>query len=134
MIQAAGGAVWRRSADGDIEVLLVHRHRYDDWTLPKGKLDEGETAADAALREVAEETGMRCELGQQLVTTRYDDHKGRPKEVRYWAMRVRSGAFAPNNEVDSVTWCTISSATERLSYAHDVTVLDALVDHLGRPG
>jgi 8-oxo-dGTP pyrophosphatase MutT (NUDIX family) len=126
MIEAAGGAVWRRTGKGTIKVLLVHRPRYDDWSLPKGKLDPGETARDAARREVEEETGLRCDVGPELATIRYDDLKGRAKRVRYWVMQPVAGAFAPNDEVDEVCWCNLDAAAERLSYDHDRTVLDAL--------
>src|SRR5687767_391557 len=103
MIEAAGGVVWRQTEDG-VQVLLVHRPRYHDWSLPKGKLESKESAAEGALREVREETGLRCELGVELVTTRYRDRKGRRKRVRYWAMQQRSGSFRPNREVDAVRW------------------------------
>ena len=76
------------SSSATAQVCLVHRPRYDDWTLPKGKLDRGESFEDAALREVWEETGLRCRLGEELEPARYRDHKGRPKLVRYWAMEV----------------------------------------------
>ena len=86
-VEAAGGVV--RDEDG--RVLLVHRPRYDDWTLPKGKLDPDETFEQAALREVQEETGLRCTLGRELATTTYRDNKDRPKVVRYWLMEVEKG-------------------------------------------
>jgi 8-oxo-dGTP diphosphatase len=125
-IEAAGGAVWRRNGKGTIKVLLVHRPRYDDWSLPKGKLDPGESGRAGALREVEEETGLRCEAGPELTPIRYLDHKARDKRVRYWAMQPLSGAFEPNREVDEVQWCTLEAAAERLSYDHDVAVLDSL--------
>jgi 8-oxo-dGTP pyrophosphatase MutT (NUDIX family) len=126
MIEAAGGAVWRRTAKGAIKVLLVHRPRYDDWSFPKGKLDAGESARAAALREVEEETGLRCEAGPELVTTRYADSKGRSKRVRYWVMQPVSGDFEPNDEVDEVRWCLLDEAAEQLTYDHDTMVIDAL--------
>src|SRR5688500_9386400 len=95
MIEAAGGVVWRRDASGGLEVLLVHRDRYDDWTFPKGKLESGETHRQAALREVEEETGLRCTLGDELPEVRYEDRKGRAKRVRYWTMEPAGGSFAP---------------------------------------
>ena len=130
MIEAAGGAVWRRTAKGAIKVLLVHRPRYDDWSFPKGKLDAGETARAAALREVEEETGLRCELGPELATTRYADNKGRDKRVRYWVLQPVAGEFEPNDEVDEVRWCPLDLARELLSYDHDRAVVDALRDLL----
>ena len=130
VVRAAGGAVWRWGPS-HIEVVLIHRPRYDDWTLPKGKVNPGEDEADAALREVAEETGLRCELGAELATTRYHDRRGRPKVVRYWAMEVYGPAeepFRPNDEVDKLAWLDIEKAVDRLSYAHDREVLEALMD------
>ncbi len=126
VVEAAGGVVWRRTAQGHLKVLLVHRPRYDDWTLPKGKLDPGETARAAALREVEEETGLRCRLGPPLPSVRYTDRQQRAKRVRYWAMEVDGGGFAPNDEVDEVCWLRLGPAAERLTYAHDRPVLEAL--------
>ena len=91
-IRAAGGVVRRRRADGGDEVVLVHRPAYDDWSLPKGKLEDGEREEDAALREVEEETGLQCRLERELATTRYRDARGRRKIVRYWRMRAGEGA------------------------------------------
>ncbi len=111
VVRAAGGVVWRRRDDGPVEVLLVHRPRYDDWSLPKGKLDPGETEAEAALREVAEETGLACELGPELSTVSYRDRKGRPKTSRYWAMRpLADEGFTPNDEVDRLRWLPFEQA------------------------
>jgi 8-oxo-dGTP pyrophosphatase MutT (NUDIX family) len=125
-VQAAGGAVWRRSPAGGLEVLLVHRPRYDDWTVPKGKLDAGEDHAAAAVREVEEETGLRCALGPELVSTEYVDRKGRPKQVRYWAMTPAGGVFTPTDEVDEVRWVPVEAAASLLTYARDRDVIDAL--------
>jgi len=130
VIEAAGGAVWRTSAKGTLKVLLVHRPRYDDWSLPKGKLMAGETHKRGALREVEEETGLRCRTGPELPETRYADRKGRTKRVRYWAMEPIDGSFTPNAEVDEARWFTVDAARETLSYRHDVDVVDALVDLL----
>ena len=126
MIEAAGGVVWRRGSKGSLKVLLVHRERYDDWSFPKGKLDAGETHRRAALREVEEETGLRCKTGDELPEVRYDDRKGRPKRVRYWSMEPVEGEFAPNDEVDEVRWLTVDDARGALTYARDLTVLDGL--------
>jgi 8-oxo-(d)GTP phosphatase len=124
-VRAAGGVVRRAGAEGE-EVLLVHRPRYDDWTFPKGKADDGETDEETALREVEEETGFACELGVELPSTSYEDSRGRPKVVRYWTMRAQSGAFQPHREVDAVDWLPRAEATHALSYARDHEVLDAV--------
>jgi len=128
VVAAAGGVVWRRADDGAIEVLVVHRPRYDDWTLPKGKLDAGETHADAALREVAEETGLRCALGPELPSASYRDRRDRPKTVRYWAMTPVSGRFTPTDEVDALRWLALGDARAVLTYERDRPVLDAFAD------
>ena len=126
VIEAAGGVVWRRGSKGSLKVLLVHRERYDDWSFPKGKLDAGETHRRAALREVEEETGLRCKTGDELPEVRYDDRKGRAKRVRYWSMEPVAGSFEPNDEVDEVRWLSVADAKDTLSYAHDLRVLDGL--------
>ena len=126
VVQAAGGLVWRRGADGTLEVLVAHRPKYDDWTLPKGKLDPGESHEVAARREVFEETGFRCRLGRELPATRYHDRHGRPKRVRYWEMEVEDGEFVPNREVDEVRWVDLGTAADMLSYDRDQSLLEAL--------
>jgi len=126
VVQAAGGVIWRRSPAGELEVLLVHRPRYDDWTVPKGKLEPNEEHAQAALREVEEETGLRCTLGPELASTSYRDRKGRPKQVRYWAMTPAGGTFAPTEEVDEVRWVGVDAARSLLSYERDRPVLAAV--------
>lgn len=131
VVEAAGGVVWRRSPAGHVEVLLVHRPRYDDWTLPKGKLDPGEAPAAAALREVEEETGWRARLGPPLPAVRYTDQQQREKRVRYWAMEGAGGAFRPNDEVDAIRWLDLAAAAALLTYAHDRLVLEALEGALG---
>jgi len=117
---------WRRRDDGTVEVLLVHRPRYGDWSFPKGKLEPGETDEQAALREVEEETSLRCELGAELPSTSYRDSKLRQKTVRYWALGPVDGSAAPKNEVDEVRWLPLPEAERLLSYDRDVRVLHAL--------
>jgi 8-oxo-dGTP diphosphatase len=104
-------------------VAVVHRPKYDDWTLPKGKLDKGETFEDAALREVEEETGLVCELGAELESTTYEDRNGKVKLVRYWEMTVVEGEFAPNDEVDELRWVPPEEARAMLSYDRDRDVI-----------
>lgn len=123
-VEAAGAIVWR-VAVGVVEVCLVHRPKYDDWTFPKGKLDPGETHEQAAVREVEEETGIRGVLGRELPSTSYRDNKGRPKRVRYWEMTVGGGAFTPNDEVDELVWVGLEDAARALTYGHDRDVLAA---------
>lgn len=132
MVEAAGCVVWRAGP----EVLLVHRPRYDDWSFPKGKLDTGESFVDAAVREVEEETGCSGELGAELPSIRYADHKGRDKIVRYWLMAAAptfdAEQFEPNDEVDRLGWFAPGEAASVLSYDRDVAVLRAaseLLDH-----
>jgi 8-oxo-dGTP diphosphatase len=127
VVPAAGGAIWQVARPGgDVEVVLVHRPRYDDWSLPKGKLDPGESYESAALREVEEETGLTCRLGPELPSTSYVDNNGRPKLVRYWAMTVISGSVGGQHEVDDARFFLMTRARRRLTYPRDVDVVDAL--------
>ncbi|MGI9603521.1 MAG: NUDIX hydrolase [Acidimicrobiales bacterium] len=125
-VRAAGGVVTQVTDNGTLEVLLVHRPGYRDWTFPKGKADEGERWRDTALREVEEETGYHCRLHAKLPSISYLDRKGRDKEVRYWVMTVISGTFAANDEVDKVEWLSVDDARKRLSYKRDHLLLEAL--------
>jgi 8-oxo-dGTP diphosphatase len=131
-VRASGGVVWRRTKEGAVEVALVHRPRYDDWSLPKGKLDQGEGWEDAAVREVEEETGLRCVLGEELEPVAYDDSKGRHKVVRYWLMEARGeGApFEPNDEVDELRWVPAPDAGAALSYPADRGLIAQAVERL----
>ncbi len=122
-VEAAGGVV----LDPEGRVVLVHRPRYDDWTLPKGKLDPGESFEEAALREVEEETGLRARLVRELPAIRYTDAKGRPKLVRYWLMEVEHDpGFEPNDEVDELRWLDPREALSLLTYERDGEVLRAV--------
>ncbi len=113
----------------DGRVLLVHRDRYDDWSLPKGKLEPGETWEDAALREVWEETGLRCELGAFVGSTTYAPG-GEPKEVRWWLM-TGDGEPGASNEVDEVRWATVEDAGRLLTYEWERALLEKVSDTFG---
>ena len=123
-IVAAGAVCWR-DRGGQREVALVHRNRYDDWSIPKGKVERGETFAEAAVREVAEEAGMAVALGPPLPAQRYTVN-GRPKLVHYWAAGPisRTAPFVPEHEVDQVQWWPLEQAAQRLSYRRDADLLD----------
>lgn len=125
-IFAAGAVLWRFSPEtaDEISVALVHRPKYDDWSFPKGKIDPGETTVDAAIREVAEETGFHSTLGRYLskVTYPVPGHR-KMKKVDYWAAEARSGGFEPNDEVDELRWLTPAEAVHQLSYPMDHKIL-----------
>ena len=121
-VRAAGGVLLRPGPDGP-EVAVIHRPKYGDWSLPKGKLDGEEEFEQAALREVEEETGMRAELGSELSSVSYRDRKGRTKLVRYWLMRVVDGEFEPGTEVDELRWLDAEEASRVLSYEHDAALV-----------
>jgi 8-oxo-dGTP diphosphatase len=131
VIEAAGGLVWRPGEGGQpsqesrssTDVALVHRPKYDDWSLPKGKLEPGEHPLLAALREVEEEAGAKAVPGRPLGRSRYTVD-GRPKRVQYWAMRWKGGEFRPNPEVDMVDWVPIELAAPRLKPDRDGFVVD----------
>ncbi len=126
-VEAAGGLVVRET-DRGLEVAIVHRPKYDDWSLPKGKLDADESFEQAALREVQEETGLRCELGTELEPARYRDRKGRSKLVRYFRMRPRGGEFRRSDEVDELRWLAPEPALSQLDYEHDRSLVGALIE------
>jgi 8-oxo-dGTP diphosphatase len=124
VIEAAGGVVRRIGDDGSVLVLVVHRRRQDDWSLPKGKLERGEHHLEAALREVAEETGLWCIARHALPEARYRNRKGRSKRVRYWVMEAVGGSFVANREVDRVAWLCVEDAVAVLSYEHEVRLIE----------
>jgi 8-oxo-dGTP pyrophosphatase MutT (NUDIX family) len=121
-VRAAGGVLVRRGERGP-EVAVIHRPKYEDWSLPKGKLDGDESYEEAAIREVEEETGMQAELGTELGSIHYRDRKGRTKLVRYWLMRTTGGEFRPGSEVDELRWLDPEAARELLSYEHDADLV-----------
>ena len=116
----------------DGRICVAHRPRYDDWSLPKGKLDPGESFEQAALREVEEEVALRCVLGAELPSATYTDNKGRSKTVRWWRMTVVEDlGFTPNEEVDEVRWLKPTKALDLLTYAHDRELLGELAEITG---
>ena len=128
-VRAAGGLVTRKGPHGFLEVLVVHRARYDDWSFPKGKLDEGESFEEAALREVEEETGLVCRVEEELPAANYRDARDRPKLVRYWHMHVVDGDIRDyqfNPEIDDLRWVSLETALGLLSYRHDRELLEGL--------
>jgi 8-oxo-dGTP pyrophosphatase MutT (NUDIX family) len=131
VVRAAGGLVWRRGSDGAVEVVLVHRPKYDDWTFPKGKLEAGEDEAAAALREVEEETGLRCKLGADVGSTSYVDARGRLKSVLYFAMIPVGGTLEPTREIDEARWARADEAARALSYERDGALLESLQALIG---
>lgn len=131
-IRAGGGVVWRHAdprADGEpgVEVAIIHRPRYGDWSLPKGKLAAGESDLEGAVREVLEETGFHVRVGRPLGETRYDKETPtgvRPKVVRWWAMQAEEGSFSPTREVDALEWHSLAHASDRLTRSTDREVLE----------
>ena len=121
LIRACGGLIVR-----DGRVVAVHRPKYDDWSLPKGKVKPGENDEDCALREIQEETGLRVSLDEELATTTHVDALGRPKRIRWWRMTPLSGEFVPSDEVDELRWLTPNEARDVLTYPRDVELVDSL--------
>ena len=125
MIRAAGALLWRDNSDLSIEVALIHRPRYDDWSLPKGKLEMGETALQCAYREVHEETGIRATFTRQLGTVEYEE-SGQEKRVKYWAAHcaLNNSEFVPNEEVDQMRWLTPSQALDQATHDSDKSIIE----------
>lgn len=131
-IYACGGVIIKKD-DNSPETFLVgvvHRPKYDDWTLPKGKIEIGEQPVECALREVLEETGHVCRAGEELSSSSYLDAQGKTKLVRYWLMEVTGGSFVPNEEVDSMLWLPLEEAKNKLTYDRDLIVLTSAEPHL----
>ena len=126
LVRAAGGILLRPGRAGRYEVALVHRPDRDDWSLPKGKLDQDETYEDCALREVLEETGYRCRLADFVGFTEYRDRRGRTKVVGYWIMDVLAGEFAVSDEVDDLQWLELEMAARALTYERDRQLLASI--------
>ena len=126
VVRAAGGVLWRPGAGG-VELAVVHRPRYDDWSLPKGKLDDGESVHAAAVREIAEETGFAAVLGRHLGTVEYPVSTPRPatKTVDYFAAMAGAGSFHRNDETDDLRWCPVAATLDLLTYQHDQDILAA---------
>ncbi|MGW0736729.1 NUDIX hydrolase [Streptomyces sp. NPDC002851] len=133
-VWAAGCVLWRRSPSGDIELALVHRPKWEDWSLPKGKLKPGEEPRDAALREVLEETGMTCVLGPALPNTHYVDAQSRPKVVFYWVAEATGGAFLPSTEISRLVWLPPATALEWLTHERDRELIPAALEALRSAG
>jgi len=128
-VLAAGAVCWREGPDGAVEILLVHRTQHRDTSLPKGKVDPGETLPETAVREIAEETGLLVGLGAPLGVVAYTLPSGRPKEVSYWAaevdeLAIANSTFASNDEIERLSWMTLAAARTALSYPHDVDIVD----------
>ncbi|MGW1889811.1 NUDIX hydrolase [Streptomyces sp. NPDC002004] len=130
IVRAAGCVLWRRSpVDGALEICLVHRPKYDDWSHPKGKLKRDEDPLAGAIREVEEETGHRCVVGARLPSVHYLV-SGRPKEVQYWAAEATTGYFKPNREIDRIVWLPPRDARLRATRLRDKQLVDDLLSAL----
>jgi len=127
IVHAAGAIVYRMQ-DGEPRCAVVHRARYDDWSLPKGKVDPGESLPTTAVREIAEETGVTCSLESLIGTTAYPLKENTRKEVTYWSARAHDGEFAPNSEVDRLKWLPVDEAKDLVSYALDRKILTRFAD------
>jgi 8-oxo-dGTP diphosphatase len=132
-VLAAGALCWRVSAKGHVKVLLVHRTQHRDVSLPKGKVDPGETLPETAVREIAEETGLIIGLGTPLGVVEYPLPNGRDKIVYYWAAEVSklaraNSTFVSNDEIESLSWVRLDHARAQLTYPHDIDILDRFTE------
>jgi 8-oxo-dGTP diphosphatase len=135
VVRAAGGVISRRDERGEIEVLLVYRAGGQrDWSFPKGKVEPGESDGACALREVREETNLRCALGWELPSVSYHDRRGRAKVVRYWTMTVVKGEAEPRNEIAAIRWLGAEAALSLLTYQRDRELLTAFAAQLSPIG
>ncbi len=126
-IRAAGGVLLRHEPLRRTRVAVIHRPKYKDWSLPKGKLEKGESWKEAALREVREETGYEARALEELPSVSYLDRKARSKLVRYWLMEPVGGGFEPHDEVDELRWVTRREALALLTYDHDRELVDQVM-------
>jgi 8-oxo-dGTP diphosphatase len=132
-VLAAGAVCWKITAKGKLRILVVHRTRHTDVSLPKGKVDPGETLPETAVREIAEETGLIVGLGPPLGVVEYDLPNGKPKVVYYWAAEtdahaIANSTFVSNDEIEELTWMSVKRARARLSYPHDVDIVDRFAE------
>ena len=132
-IWAAGGVVTRTRADGKAEYLVIYRRHYDDWSLPKGKLDRGETFRKAAVREIREETGVKGPTIGRIGSIGYVTPAGNQKVVRYWLLEAKDGRFRPNREVAAIAWLRGKKARARLTYERDRAVLTRGIEMVKEP-
>ncbi len=128
LIRAAGGIITRTVLGGRVEVACIYRESRGDWTFPKGKLDEGETFEQAAIREVLEETGMKCDVIRFIGSTNYIHRKGKSKIVAYYLMAAEEVEFIPNDEVDELVWLELGDVREHLTWDRDKELFDLLVE------
>jgi len=128
LVRAAGGVVYRQLPLTGMEIACIYRERRGDWTFPKGKLEDGETFVEAALREVREETGLECIIERFIGVTNYTHRKGQPKIVAYYLMVAKEGEFAPNDEVDELRWLPVDQVRENLTWDRDKELFDLAVE------
>jgi 8-oxo-dGTP diphosphatase len=126
VIRAAGALLWRENSELKIEIALIHRPRYDDWSLPKGKIEEGESSLRCAFREVIEETGITPQFGRELGSVEYKEPAGL-KRVKYWAAKALTDEFLPNEEVDEIAWLNPEDTLARATHESDKTIIESFL-------